>query len=280
MLSIFELTVVFLLGLCVGSFLNVIIFRLRSNEQWQKGRSHCVSCNAVLSIRDLIPLISFILLKGRCRYCKTVLSWQYPFVELATAGLFILSYFSLLGVFQSQSMTVLLATGSLFPIMLLLKYAVFLSILLIIFVTDLRWFVIYDSVIILGSALALAAHLLIPPLFFPHYIMPAWLNLVAAASVPAAFFGLQYVISSGKWIGGGDILLGGMMGLMLGWPQVLAALFIAYCTGSVVGIALIAAGKKSRGSEVPFGTFLTTATAIMLLYGDSVMAFANRVLLL
>ncbi len=280
MLAFFDLIVVFLLGLCVGSFLNVIIFRLRSNEQWKSGRSHCVSCNAILSVKDLIPLLSFILLKGRCRYCKTVLSWQYPFVEIATAGLFILSYFALLGIFQSQSLTALLATGSLFPVMLLLKYVVFLCILLIIFVTDLRWFVIYDSVIILGSAVALAAHLLIPPLFSPQYIMPAWLNLVVAICVPAAFFGLQYVISSGKWIGGGDILLGGMMGLMLGWPQVLTALFIAYCTGSIVGVALIAVGKKSRGSEVPFGTFLTAATGIMLLYGDWVMAFANRVLLL
>ncbi|MEK7648538.1 MAG: prepilin peptidase [Patescibacteria group bacterium] len=280
MLFIFELLVVFLLGLCVGSFLNVIIFRLHRNEQWQRGRSHCGTCNTALTIKDLIPLVSFLVLKGTCRYCKAPLSPQYPFVELAMGVLVVVAYLAILSEFQAQSLSMILAIGTLFPVLVFVKNIFFLGILLVIFVTDLRWFAIYDSVVLTGCALALAAHLLMPPLFSPHYILPAWLNLGVAALVPTAFFGAQYVVSSGKWIGGGDILLGGMMGLMLGWPQVLVALFIAYCTGSIIGIALIAAGKKSRGSEVPFGTFLTAATATMLLIGDPIMAFVNRTLLL
>jgi len=280
MFTVFESIFVLILGLAVGSFLNVIILRLKSGEQWTSGRSHCVWCQAILTIADLIPLFSFVWLKGRCHYCTKNISWQYPLVELVTAILFVCGYVSVLATIHADSLIPLLVNGMMFPLLLLVRNFFFIGVLIILFVTDLRWFALYDSVILVGSAIALASNMIMPTLFSPQYIFPAGLNLVVAALLPAAFFGAQYVLSRGLWIGSGDIFLGAMMGFMLGFPQVIVALFIAYCSGALVGIALLLGGKKTRKSEIPFGTFLTGATMLMLLYGDQVMVIVSQTLLL
>ena len=280
MIIFFELVTLFLFGLCIGSFLNVIILRLRSDEQWIQGRSHCMNCKAYLAAWDLIPLISFIVLHGKCRYCAVKISWQYPLVELASGVLCVSAYLALLGSLHGDSITMLLSNGTIFPALLLLRNIFFISILLVVFLTDLRWYAIYDSVIILGSAVAFASNAFMPPFFNPQYIQPVWLNLVVGTMIPAAFFGLQYAVSAGRWIGSGDILLGAMIGCILGFPQAIIALFIAYCSGALVGIALLLSGKMRRGSEVPFGTFLSAATVLMILLGDPIMAFISKSLYL
>ncbi len=280
MFTVFELIILFTLGLAVGSFVNVIILRLRSGEQWMSGRSHCVWCQAVLTIADLIPLFSFVWLKGRCRSCKKNISWQYPLVELATALLFLLAYGSVLATLHVDALTPLLFSGMMFPLLLLIRNFFFIGILIILFVTDLRWFALYDSIIIVGSGIALASNMIMPTLFSPQYIFPAELNLFIAALIPSSFFGAQYVLSRGLWIGSGDIFLGAMMGCMLGFPQVIVALFLAYCSGALVGSALLLGGKKTRKSEIPFGTFLTASTMLMLFYGDQIMVIVSQTLLL
>lgn len=274
----FEVPIVFLFGLALGSFLNVIILRLRSGEQWMRGRSHCIECKTELSIADLIPVVSFVILRGKCRYCKEPLSWQYPIVELVTGALCVWAYAALLVSVGASSIASLIANGAVFPIILFVRNILFLCVLFIVFVSDLRWFAIYDGIVLFGSALAAAFHLILPPLFQPLYITPAWLNLLAAALIPAAFFGMQYFLSGGRWIGSGDILLGIMLGLMLGYPAIIVALFSAYISGALVGIALIASKLRERKSEVPFGTFLTAATALMILHGDAIMSFVSQYL--
>lgn len=278
MLVFFEATLFFIFGLTLGSFLNVIIMRLRSDEQWIRGRSHCMECKTELSVFDLIPLVSFIVLHGKCRYCAAALSWQYPIIELTTGLFCIWAHIALVFSLHAQSLISMIAGGTVFPFILLIRTILFLCILLIIFVSDFRWFAIYDSVVLFGSALALAFHLLLPPLFSPQYILPAWLNLLAAAAIPAAFFGIQYLVSAGRWIGSGDIILGVMLGFMLGYPAIIVALFIAYISGALVGITLVLTGIRGRKSEVPFGTFLTASTALMILHGDVIMSFVSRYL--
>jgi prepilin signal peptidase PulO-like enzyme (type II secretory pathway) len=140
----------------------------------------------------------------------------------------------------------------------LLLYWVYAAFLIVIFVYDLKYYLILDTVIIPAAIIALAGGL-----FLGYPI----LQMLIAGIVAAGFFGIQFFVSRGRWIGGGDIRLGFLMGLMLSWPFVVLALMLAYILGSIIGIGLILAGKKKLGSQVPFGTFLTLATYIVLLYG-------------
>jgi len=133
------------------------------------------------------------------------------------------------------------------------------SFLIIIFVYDLKYYLILDKVSIPLIIIALIFNLVLGMSFY---------NLLIGGLVGGGFFLVQYLISRGRWIGGGDIRLGIAMGIILGWPGVLLALFLAYLIGSVGAVILLALKKKKWGSEIPLGTFLTVATFIWLLYGD------------
>ena len=248
------LVFVFVLGLIVGSFLNVVIYRLSEGSSPFIGRSSCPSCRHVLSAADLIPVLSFIALRARCRYCHRPVSWQYPLVELAAAMLFLLIAFHLAPsglVTQDFSLT----------FTLLAAYA---SFLIVIFVYDLRKYLILDSVIVPASILAILGNILLGG---------SWRSMLLAAVAGAGFFALQFIVSGGRWIGGGDIRLGALMGLMLSWPMVIVALMIAYILGSISGLALILSGTKTLKSKIPFGTFLSFATFLTLLYGDQLLSW-------
>lgn len=238
---------VIILGLMVGSFLNAVIYRLHAKVSFLRGRSYCPHCKHTLATKDLLPVISFVMLRGRCRYCRKAISWQYPLVELATALAFLLLYGTFgLGVE-------------------LFVYFVYTAFLIIMFVYDLRYYLILDKVslpLMLVAALGSWLLLRVDPL-----------QLLYGAVAVGGFFLLQFMLSRGKWIGGGDIRLGVVMGLMLGWPQVLVALFIAYCFGSVVGIGLVLTRQKRWQSQVPFGTFLTAATFAGFFLSDRVVQY-------
>lgn len=235
---------VIILGLVVGSFLNVVIFRLDSKKSFIFGRSFCFFCKKQINWYDNIPLISFLILKGQCRNCKEKISWQYPLVELATALIFIWLY---------------LLFGLSFKFFAL---AVFSCFLLIIFVYDLKTYLILDRISIPAMIIAF---------LFNLYLGFGFWNLILAGLVGGGFFALQYFFSKGKWVGGGDIRLGAIMGLMLGFKFLFVALFIAYIIGGFVGIILIALRKKEMSSAVPFGPFLTAATFITFIYGQSIL---------
>lgn len=246
---------IFILGLFVGSFLNVVIYRLHRQESFVKGYSKCLFCNHRLYAQDLIPLLSYLFLRGRCRYCQHRFSKQYPLVELATGLLFLLAFLYLFPNWHYLD----LAWPNLFH---LLYFWVISSFLLIIFVYDLRYYLILDKVVIPAAVLAL-----IGSLFLGYH----WFSLFGAALVGGGFFLLQFVLSKGRWIGGGDIRLGFLMGLLLGWPQILVALFLAYVLGSLIAVGLLLANKKSWGDKVPFGTFLSLASWLVLLYGQAII---------
>lgn len=241
------------LGLAIGSFLNVIIFRLRTDEKGWRSRSKCPECHTVLEPRDLIPLLSFIVLKGRCRTCKKPISWQYFLVELSTTLLF-------LAAFAHHGGSALLTNGQ---SLALARDVFFIAILTVVFVIDLLDMVVFDSVTIPAAIIAVILNVALG--------VPLG-GLLLAAAIGGGFFLLQWLVSSGRWIGGGDVRIGAMMGAMLGFPGVVAALLIAYVIGALVAVGLLSAKKTTWSSHMAFGTFLSLATVVVLLWGDKIWA--------
>ena len=233
---------IFLFGLAVGSFLNCIIYRLEKGESFLRGRSFCPHCGHILSFGDLIPLLSFLILKGKCRYFQQKISWQYPLVEISTGLLFI----SLLNLTQVRPVYFYLLLMGCF--------------LIIIFVYDLKYYIIPDKIIYPAIVIAFRY-----TLRDPASLMKPGLT---AAFLASAFFLIIVILSRGKWMGIGDIKLAFLIGLILGWPKILPALFLAFLIGAIIGIGLIVAGKKTLKSEVPFGPFLVTGTFLALFWGE------------
>lgn len=250
--------VVFIIGACTGSFLNVAIFRTHGGESVVRGRSKCRVCEEPLGVGDLVPVLSYLRLRGRCRSCHAVISWQYPAVELATGFLFILFY--LMVATRGDDNLGLLYMG-----LYVLRYWVFATYLVIIFLYDLRHMLIIDRFTLPAMIFAILMNLWLGT-------VPAW-SLLVGALVLAGFFWIQFAISKGTWVGGGDIRMGAMMGFMLGLEQGLVALFLAYVFGAIVGVVMMASGKATRKTPVPFGSFLAVATILTLFAGESMLAW-------
>lgn len=242
---------IFLYGLIIGSFLNVVISRLGTTKSVLFGRSYCPNCNKQIVWYDNIPIFSYLFLRSKCRKCRKKISIQYILVELGTAIIFSWFYF-------------LFGLSAQFII-----YIVFASFLIVIFVYDLLHYLILDRVSIPAIIFAFGGNL---------YLGVGLTNLIIAGMLGGGFFALQYFISKGRWVGGGDIRLGALMGMMLGWQLLLVALFIAYIVGSIIGLVLIAQKKKSMSSQVPFGPFLVFATFITLIHGQVILSWYLRIL--
>lgn len=259
---------IFVFGLIIGSFLNALIYRLKVKEKIVWERSHCPKCRHILGFSDLIPLLSFIFLKGKCRYCQQSISRQYPLVELATAIVFLAGYFYYnIGALDYGSMGALLSYSNT-HILPFLSYIIFSSFLIVIFTYDLKYYLILDKITIPAFIIALGINVFI--------LDKNILNLLLAMGVLFGFFLFLFLISQGKWLGGGDLRLSLVMGAMLGWPNVLVAFALACFLGAIVGLAfwghsLAKSGKIPWGTQVPFGTFLSLATLVALLWGDEIL---------
>ncbi len=254
----FILFFIFLFGLMIGSFLNCLIWRLHQGEGlW--GRSYCPKCKKQIAWYDNIPVLSFILLGGKCRQCGQSISWQYPVVELITGALFLLAYYVN---YEFRIMNYgFIIHDSLFIIQLLRDWFI-IAVMIVIFVYDLRWYMILDIITIPACLVVFILNLFLG--------FDLW-NMLFSGIIGGSFFLLQFLISQGKWIGGGDIRLGLFMGLALGWPNILVALVISYFMGSIVSIGLVSAGKKQWGSQIPLGVFLSVGTVITLLWGQEIL---------
>lgn len=246
-------------GLVIGSFLNVVIARLRSGERGWRSRSECPLCHAVLRPSELVPVVSFLMLKGKCRSCRQPISWQYPLVELSTMALFLAAFFVRDGAAGMPGGEWLRFVRDL----------TFISALTVIFVVDLLDMVVFDSVTLPMIAIAAAFNLALG-------MKP--LGLLWAVLAGGGFFLFQYLVSKGRWIGGGDIRIGAMIGAMLGFPGVIAALFIAYIVGAVVAVVMLALKKTTWSSQLAFGTFLSLATVAVLLFGDRLWSWYGNLL--
>lgn len=256
--SNFFMPIIAVFGLLVGSFLNCVVYRLETRQSFLKGRSFCPYCKKTLQWYDLIPVLSFLWLRGKCRYCKTQISWQYPLVEIATALLFLLLF-----IFRYN----------------FLFYILIVPALIIIFVYDLKHYIIPDKVIYPAIAVS-GIWYLVSGIFFASYTKYNIQNTIYSAFGAALFFLLIVLITRGKGMGIGDIKLAFLMGLILGWPDILVALLLAFFLGAAIGLVLIILGKKSMKSEVPFGPFLITGLLLVLFFGDKLIDWYLSVFLL
>lgn len=257
-----------LFGLCLGSFANALVWRVHAQESSKskklsilRGRSMCPSCKHELSAADLIPVFSWVILKGRCRYCRASIHWQYPLVEILTAGLFVFSYlywpygFDGIGVVQFS------------------LWLVFVTGFMALAIYDLRWMILPDRIIypLIGLATGQVALLTIAA-SDPSKLFQAALGCLFSSGI----FYLVFQVSGGKWIGGGDVKLGLVIGLIIGGAvHSLLMLFIASLLGTLVAVPL-ALSKKHKTRLVPFGPFLITATVIVYIFGSSLVLWYEK----
>lgn len=254
----------FILGLFIGSFLNVLADRLSNGEAVVKGRSHCDKCKKTLKWYDLIPLLSFISLKGKCRYCHTRLSLYYPVVEL-TAG----AFFAITLLFVSNNFQFLILNFySIFNfkfLFTLFYYLFIVSSLIVVFFADLKYGIIPDK-IIFPAILVSFSYLIInnSSLILNHFL-----------SAVGAFLFLYILMIGAKVIlkkegmGFGDVKFAFLMGLVLGFPNIIVSFYVAFLTGAIAGCILIIWRKKRIfGTSIPFGPFLVIGTLAAIFWGE------------
>lgn len=238
-------------GLILGSFYNVCIYRISKKESIVFPPSHCPKCNHPLSPRDLIPVLSYILLKGRCRYCKDKISIRYPLVEIITALTMVLFYFKY-GF-----------TGS------LLAYSILGSILIIISFIDIDKQIIPDVLVVIGIVVGLFASML----GFTVRLMDALLGLLLGGGILLIIGLASLLILKKEGMGGGDIKLMGMIGLFLGWKKTLLALVISIYLGGIISLFLILSKKKQLGQAIPFGPFISLGSLISLVWDVPILSW-------
>ncbi|MFA6171142.1 MAG: prepilin peptidase [Patescibacteria group bacterium] len=256
----------FFFGLIIGSFLNCLVWRMHTGEGLLN-RSYCPKCKKQIAWYDNIPVLSFLALGGKCRHCKKKISFQYPLVELLTGILFALAFYlnyqrDFAGLGEGYRALDFFSAFDARFILEILRDWFFIAVMIIIFIYDLRWYLILDIITLPACFILFLLNLTLGV---------SWLNLLLSGIIGGSFFLAQFLVSRGKWIGGGDIRLGLLMGLALGWPNVLAAILLAYFIGSIAGLGLILTGRKKWGSEVPLGVFLSFASVITLFWGSEML---------
>ena len=263
------------LGLCLGSFVNALVYRLhwqetnakKSKNSILKGRSICPNCDHKLAAADLIPLFSWVFLKGRCRYCQKPISVQYPLVETATSALFVFSY-----IFWPYNLSDA-ADIAIFGLWLATLVG-----LIALAVYDIRWMLLPNKIIFPLFILVFLS--IIIQLQSASYDISI-ISVLYAMAIGGGIFYMLFQISGGKWIGGGDVKLGFLLGAIVAEP--LAAflmLFIASLLGSVFSIPLLLKNRFKARSKIAFGPFLIIAGIIVTLFGESIIDLYSNLLML
>ncbi len=264
----FWYAVIFIFGLIIGSFLNVVIYRLHTGKSLND-RSHCLSCGHTLSWYELFPLFSYLLLLGRCLHCRSHIPSRYFLVELLT-GLSFLMVFSY--------------TQNVVAVVLLL---ILMATLIVGAVYDLYHMIIPDEIVVVSSVLSLA---------FVMYTMPRWsptdLSLsILSGTVAFAVFGALWWYSSGRWIGLGDAKLAFPLGVLIGVSHIFSFVVVSFWIGAVLGVillgsaALLRRGQKhlrfpsrtlTMKSEIPFAPFMVLSFVVVFFFGVDVLSFTNH----
>lgn len=265
------IAVLIVLGLCFGSFVNALIYRLHWQETHSKatkaenkkysiakGRSICPNCKHELTAKDLVPIFSWLYLRGRCKYCAKPISWQYPLVEAATAALFVTSY-----VLWPQDLSLAENIVGFATWILCLVGFVALT------VYDIKYMILPNKIIFILIMAAIASILL------KSLIISAIEPITVAmwgAVIGGGLFYLLFQISGGAWIGGGDVKLGFLIGLLVGGPvPALLVLFLASLLGTLYSVPLMLARKVKARSRIPFGPFLIISAIIVQLFGNGIV---------
>lgn len=262
-----------LLGLCFGSFTNALVWRFYQKNLSPKkraaslkdlsisnGRSMCVHCKHTLGTLDLVPVLSWLGLRGQCRYCHKPISAQYPLVELTTACLFVFSY-----IFWPNN---LVGLGWVSFGLWLIALVMFMALI----IYDIRWMLLPNKVIfplfVVSAAYALVE-------VVQNQSLEPLVASAVGVLIGGGIFYVLFQISDGKWIGGGDVKLGFALGALLGgFAQPFLMLFVASLLGSIVSVPFLLKGK--RNVRIPFGPFLITATILVQLFGATVIDWYTK----
>lgn len=244
-----RLAVVVAFGLVVGSFLNVVIARVPARRNVWRPRSSCPGCGATIAWHDNIPLLSFVLLHGRCRACAMRISWQYPVVEATTAALLGAAYLVLGSTPDFAVAVVLLPT------------------LVAITAIDLVHQLIPDVLTLPGTVTGFLANLATGHV--------SWLESLVGIAVGGGLF-FVIIVASGGGMGGGDMKLGAMLGAFLGWKVALLSIFVAVILGGVIAVALLGSGVRRRKDPIPFGPFLAAGGAVGFIWGERMVTWYLR----
>lgn len=243
-----EYIFIILLGLALGSFASVLIHRLHTHDKgivW--GRSFCPKCANQLKARDLIPVVSYLISKAKCRFCAKPISVRYPLLELSMAGIFFLT-------------TALIGTGD------VTKEVFYLFIAFVFIVLTFYDFLFKE----IPDVISLPA-IFVAILYALLYHVFSVRDLVIGVAIPVAFFGTLFFGSGGRWLGGGDIRIGALMGALLGYPMILTGLFFGYLFGSIFSLVGLALKKLNRRDQIPFAPFLLLGTYVAMFWGKPVV---------
>ena len=282
MILLVNIVLLIITGLCLGSFVNALVWRLRQKELVSEGkgdkklvkqlskpnsRSMCPNCHHTLGATDLIPVISWLALGGKCRYCKKPISWQYPLVELATAGLFVFSYIY----------WPILITGT--GVVVFGLWLIVLTGLVALSVYDIKYMILPNSII---------AFTLVVAVFMQVFWQASSVNvahqalmIVIAALLGSGLFYAIFQLSGGNWIGGGDVKLAVLLGVLVADPaKMLLVIFLASLGGTLFALPMLLAGKSRKKLLIPFGPFLIFATYIAVLFGAEIISWYQRTFLI
>lgn len=234
----------FIFGLVFGSFFNVVGLRVPLKKSIVSPRSSCSNCGHTLHTRELLPVFSYVLQKGKCRKCGAHISKVYPLIELMTGCLFVFALFQL--GFQME----------------LLVALTFISLLVIIVVSDLAYMLIPDRILLFFLPIFIIERFFIP-------LDSLWSSIVGAVGAFTLLFLIGLVSNGG--MGGGDIKLFGVLGFILGWKLISITFMIACITGTIYGLAAMKAGKVQKRNPIPFGPFIAIGALISYFYGNELI---------
>ncbi len=267
----------FIFGLIIGSFLNVCIYRWPRDESVVKPRSRCPHCGAMIGWQDNIPLLSYLLLKGRCRHCAAPISIRYPIVELLN-GLF---YAYLFARFGPEPMT--------------FKIAVFTSMMLVLIFTDLSDYILPDEITLGGLVLAFALIPFVPVedrftglvWLFAGEKPEQWIVSLVESGFAAVFVGgLLFVLRSSYFrvrkvegLGLGDVKMMTMVAAFWGFAPTITILMVGSIVGALTGLLIVIIGRKKWSHELPFGSYLGAASIIVAVWGNDILEWYTRVMI-
>ncbi|PKM96174.1 MAG: prepilin peptidase [Firmicutes bacterium HGW-Firmicutes-1] len=233
------------IGILIGSFLNVCIYRIPKKQDIIYTPSHCFNCSHKLAWYDLVPVFTYLVLRGKCRYCQAKISIQYPIIELSNGA----AYMGIFAIYGLSKETII--------------YSALFSILLVIAMIDYKHYIIPNGMVITLAVLAIVNTV---------FNIQNWLNYLIGFLIASIILLIIAVVTQGK-MGGGDIKLMAVAGLLLGWQKILLALMLGSVVGAVIGLTLIALKIIKREQMIPFGPFLTFGIMVSALFGQEIISW-------
>jgi len=245
-MNIFYISIFFLFGSVFGSFFNVVGLRVPKKLPFHSDRSYCPTCKQQLNWYELIPVLSYIIQRGKCRSCQKQISFLYPLIEGATGLLFVYSYLKL-------GLNLELVTSLLL-----------VSMLMILFVSDITYMLIPDKVLLFFLPIFILLRIISP--------LHPWYDAIIGAVVGFFLIALIILLSKGG-MGAGDMKLFGVLGIVLGWKNILLTFFIAAFLGAIIGGVLMLLNKVGKRQPIPFGPYIVIGSLISYFYGEQIVTF-------